>query len=382
MPREIKKSPTADVVIIGGGIIGCSIAFRLAQARLKVTVLDRGEPGGEASNAAAGMLAPQAETAESGPFYELCAASRDLYPGFVAELEELSGESVGYRRDGTLLVAMDDEECAKLENLCRAQPRAGLEPERLNAQEVHERVPGLSSDIRCGLFVPGDHWLDNERLMRALVGASKRLGVKFQAGCTARRLEVRGRRVEAAETESASGGGGTGSTISADRFVLAAGCWSGSLLEPLGFSLPVKPCRGQLIEFDSPQALPLVVRAGMNYLVPRPEQRIVVGTTAEYVGYEKAVTGEGLRSILERATRMAPLVRDLRFRRAWAGLRPDTADHLPILGYGELQNLIFATGHFRNGILLAPVTAQLISELLVSGSTSRSLEPYRPTRFA
>jgi len=137
-----------------------------------------------------------------------------------------------------------------------------------------------------------------------------------------------------------------------------------------------------MIEFESPQDFPLVVRASTHYLVPRAQRRIVAGTTTEYVGFEKAVTGEGLRSILEGAMRITPLVKQLRFRRAWSGLRPDTADHLPILGYGELDNLLFATGHFRNGILLAPITAQLISELLLAGSTSRPIEVYRPTRFA
>jgi glycine oxidase len=136
-----------------------------------------------------------------------------------------------------------------------------------------------------------------------------------------------------------------------------------------------------MIEFDSAADLPLPVRLGHHYLVPRSGSRVLAGTTQEYVGYEKAVTGGGLQSILEGTARLAPLVGDYRFRRAWAGLRPDTADHLPILGYGELENLIFATGHFRNGILLAPLTAQLISELFLTRSTSRSLEAYRPGRF-
>jgi glycine/D-amino acid oxidase-like deaminating enzyme len=136
-----------------------------------------------------------------------------------------------------------------------------------------------------------------------------------------------------------------------------------------------------MIEFEAPTDLPLTVRAGHHYFVPRASRRIIAGTTGEYVGFEKEVTGEGLRSILEGLERIAPMVKNLQFRRAWAGLRPDTPDHLPILGFGELENLVFATGHFRNGILLAPVTGQLISELVLSGSTSRPIEAYRPTRF-
>jgi glycine oxidase len=136
-----------------------------------------------------------------------------------------------------------------------------------------------------------------------------------------------------------------------------------------------------MLEFEAPRELPCVVRAGIHYLVPRPERRLLVGTTAEYTGFEKAVTAKGLFSILEGVVRLAPLVSELRFLRAWAGLRPDTADHLPILGYGEIENLVFATGHFRNGILLAPVTAEIIADLIFKGSTSRPIEAYRPTRF-
>ncbi|HLW79556.1 MAG TPA: FAD-dependent oxidoreductase, partial [Terriglobia bacterium] len=214
--------------------------------------------------------------------------------------------------------------------------------------------------------------IDNQLLTPAVAKAAERLGAEFLTHRTVTKISVAGSRVESVEASS---------RISAGSFILAAGCWSSGLVQPLGIEMPAQPCRGQMIEFDSPQEFPLVVRAGHHYLVPRAPHRVLVGTTAEHAGYEKEVTGEGLRSILEGVLRIAPTVKDLRFRRAWAGLRPDTADHLPVLGYGELDNLIFATGHFRNGILLAPVTAQLISELLLTGSTSRPVEAYRPTRF-
>ncbi len=383
MPRSTSSSRTVDVIVIGGGVIGCSIALRLAKSRLQVCVFDRGEPGGEASGAAAGMIAPQGEMVEPDAFFEFCAASRDLYSSFVAEIQELSGETVGYRSDGTLLVAISEQECQDLEQICRGQMGAGLPLERLTAQDVRERVPELSLHIRCGLFIPGDHWVDNERLTGALVKACHQLDVRFCARTAVTKLNVRNGRVESVQASpEAFPTGPMGSTFFADQFILAAGCWSPELAEPLGIPLPMEPCRGQMIEFDSPADFPMVVRAGRHYLVPRSLRRIVVGTTVEYAGFERAVTGEGLRSILEGASRISPLVKNFRFRRAWAGLRPDTADHLPILGYGELPNLIFATGHFRNGILLAPVTAQLISELLLKGSTSRPIEAYRPLRFA
>lgn len=382
MPQDPNSPRAADVIIIGAGLIGCAIAYRLAQSHLKVIVLERGEPGGEASQAAAGMLAPQGETVEPGPFFELCAASRNLYPNFLAEIEQLTGQLVDYHREGTLLVAIDEEESKRLEKIYQAQTRANLEIECLAAKAVLDRAPGLSPRIQCGLFISGDHWVDNERLMYALVNACQRLGVSFHAGNTVSGLNVRNGRVESVEAGPVSSG--ARSAYSAGHFVLAAGCWSRDLVAPLGIDLPMKPCRGQMIEFESDVALTqtmLTVRAGHHYLVPRPPGRILAGTTVEYAGFNKAVTGEGLRSILEGAARFAPLITNLRFRRAWAGLRPDTSDHLPILGYGELENLIFATGHFRNGILLAPVSAQLISELLVTGTTSHSIDVYSPWRF-
>jgi glycine oxidase len=381
MPDSASSSHTADVLVIGGGLIGCSVALRLAQARLRVCVLDRGEPGAEASTAAAGMLAPHGEAVETDAFFDLCVASRDLYPQFVAEVEELSGQSVGYRREGTMLVSRDEAGEKELDEVHRSQKRAGFELEQLSPTEAARRLAGLSPEIRGGLFVPGDHWVDNERLTAAVIAACRRLGVTICGERPVTKLIVRAGRVEGVE----AGYGPTaerGSTFSAGQVILAAGCWSRDLVAPLGLVLPMEPCRGQMLEFDAPAELPFVLRSGIHYLVPRTPQRVLVGTTAEYVGYEKAVTGEGLRSILEGAMRLYPGIRNLRLRRAWAGLRPDTTDHLPILGRGEIENLVFATGHFRNGILLAPITAQLISELMLQNSPSRPLDAYRPTRFA
>ncbi|MGO9269037.1 MAG: glycine oxidase ThiO [Terriglobia bacterium] len=388
------SSSSPDVLIIGGGVIGCGIALRLAQARLRVTMVERGEPGGEASSAAAGMIAPQGEATGFDAFFDLCQASRDLYASFIAEVEDLAGLArggIGYHREGALLLAADENQQAELEKIHHAQSSHGLPLERLAPEEVHRRSRGLSPHITGGLFVPGDHWVDNERLASALAVAGRRAGVTFHTHTAVTRLIQRGDRpgkIEGAEI-SAFGGAGkdpasAGSIISAGCCILAAGCWSSQLAASLRVDLPMQPCRGQMIEFEADEAdrkLPLVVRAGHHYVVPHAT-RILAGTTAEYVGFDKAVTGEGLSSILEGVGRIAPLVGGLRFRRAWAGLRPDTADHRPILGYGSVSNLIFATGHFRNGILLAPITAQLISELVLTGSSSVSLDPYGPGRFA
>ena len=386
MADSVGNPRTADAVIIGGGVIGCAIALRLAQARLKVLVLERGEFGGEASSAAAGMIAPQGEMLEFDDFFKLCAASRDLYPTFVAQIEDLNGtgscgQSLGYRRDGTLIIATNGSEGEELDRIYQTQRRHGLALERLKPEEVQRHVPGLSLETRCGLLVPGDHRVDNERLTPALIEAGKKLGVTYVGHTTALELSVRKDRVTAVVT--ANSRSNSTASYSAASFVLAAGCWSGELAAPLGIRLPVVPCRGQMIEFETPTDIPLAVREGRHYIVPRWPRRVLAGTTQEYAGHEKAVTGEGLRSILEGVGRFAPFVNKLKFHRAWAGLRPDTADHLPVLGRGQhIDNLIFATGHFRNGILLAPITAQLISELVVTGSTSQPIEAYRSDRFA
>jgi glycine oxidase len=368
------SSNTADVLVIGGGIIGCSIAWRLAQAGTKVTVLDRAEPGAEASSAAAGMLAPVGEMLTPRTFSELCVASNSLYPHFVAEIEESSGHPTGYRSDGSLLVALDEELEEELAEVHRTQSAQGFALRPLTAAEVHERQTGLSPQVRSGLFVPGDHWVDNERLTRALVVACRRAGVRFEAGHAVDKFHTRGDHLAGVTA-------GNAASFTAKTYVLATGCWSGEVAAGLGIHVPIIPCCGQMMEFEAPRELPYVVRAGIHYLVPRPERRVLLGTTAEYTGFEKAVTAKGLHSILEGALRLSPQVSEFRFLRAWAGLRPDTADHLPILGYGEIENLVFATGHFRNGILLAPVTAEIIADIILKGSTDRLIEAYRPTRF-
>ena len=380
MASVSNSSRAADVIVIGGGLIGSSIALRLAQAKLQVLVFDRGEPGAEASSAAAGMIGPQGETAEPDAFFALCAASHALFPAFVEEIEDLSGQDVDFRREGSLLVAVDEKQVAQLEKLFWNQSRAGLPLERLTLASLSQEMPGLSNKVRLALGASEDHWVDNGKLTRAVIETAQRLGVRFYARCAVEHLSIRENHVEAIQA-SCGLAGSEPTLFSAGCFVLAAGCWSGSLAAQAGLPLSMQPCRGQMMEFESPREVPYVVRAGTHYLVPRSARRVVVGTTTEYAGFEKTVTAEGLQSILKGAMRFAPFLKDCAFLRAWAGLRPDTPDHLPVLGYGKLDNFILATGHFRHGILLAPITAQQISQLVLTRSTSLSLEAYRPTRF-
>lgn len=374
---ELGASENTDVIVIGGGLIGCAIALRLAQAKLRVAVVDRGEPGCEASGAGAGMIAPQGETTEPDDLYALCAASRDLYPAFAAEVEDLSGQSVGFSEEGTLFAALDESQAAELDRVYHAQTAAGLTVERLGSDEARRLCPQLTPAARCVLLMAGDHRVDNEVLSRALQAACRRLGVTFHLDTAVTRLRARSGHVERAEARN----GARAQRFSAGVFVLAAGAWSGEIAASLGITVPTQPCRGQLIELEGADDFSLTLRAGHHYLVPRSGGRLVAGSNMEYVGFSKEVTAAGLRSILAAAETMAPSVGRMHFRRAWAGFRPDTADHLPILGRAEPANLVFATGHFRNGILLTPVTAKLISELIVNGSSQRPIEAYSPMRF-
>ncbi|TAM84255.1 MAG: glycine oxidase ThiO [Acidobacteria bacterium] len=380
MAHTLDSTKRADIVIVGGGIIGSAIALRLARSGASVAVIDRGQPCSEASGAAAGMIAPQGEVIEPEPFSKLCTDSRDLYPEFVAEVEELSQEHVGYRRDGTLLVAIEENECEELEHVYRKQIALGLPLERLSNDHVLERFSGLSSQIELALFVKGDHWVNNERLTHALIRAGENSGVTFHWNCTVTGFKAQGDQVESVRVLPQ--GSAAEDIVSTGRVVLSAGCWSGQLAETLGVSLPIAPCHGEMIEFETPSDIPYVVRAGINYVVPRGPQGAVAGTTARWGSFEKAVTANGLHSIIQGLTRILPIAKDFKFRRAWAGLRPDTKDHLPVLGLGLMRNLIFATGHFRNGILLAPITAKLIAELVLTGASSHSLDLYSPSRFA
>jgi len=372
MTLATSSSRQPDAVVIGGGLIGSSIALRLAQAGMQVTVFDRGPAGREASSAAAGMIAPQAEKMGSPDFEDLCRSSHSIYPEFAAEIEALSGQKVNYRRDGTLLLALDNEQSRELDEIERHAASGTVE--RLDSEAAGRRVPGLAADVRRALFLSGDHWVDNERLTQAVIGAARSQGVIFRENTPVRSIRVRHDRVEGIETDN--------DRIGAGEIILAAGCWSGTLAATAGFELPMEPCRGQMLEFELDSALTVVVRAGHSYLVPRQGKVVVVGTTAEYAGFDSVVTADGIAEVLRAARCFAPFLSKGRFRRAWAGLRPDTSDHLPVLGRCGIRGLTFAAGHFRNGILLAPITARLIADVVVNKSAPPVLETFGAERFA
>ncbi len=360
-------------VIVGGGIMGCSIALELAQAGLEVTVLERAIPGAEASTAAAGMLAPQLEAKAPGAMLELSMRSRALYPAWARQLESASGVEIGYLESGALQLAFTEHELHELDATVAWQQAASLRATLLSGDEVLALEPNVSGDVRGAAHFPDDHQVDPRRLMQALSTATAKAGVTFRTGYVRRVID---------EAGAATGVDLDGEAVRADLTIVAAGSWSslvpGAHLDPQH----LKPARGQLLELKL--RLPPtrhLLKAGSSYVVPRADGRVICGATVELVGYDKRVTAEGLATVLSQALRCCPALKAATFTEAWAGLRPSTADDLPLLGEGALKNLVIASGHHRNGILLAPITARLVTQLITGQRLSMSLSAFNPTRF-
>ena len=366
---------TADVVIVGGGVIGCAIARRAAKEGLSVVVVERGTPGMEASWAAAGMLSPLAEADRPGPFLDLLLAARETYPAYAAALREETGVDVAYADEGTLYAALREEDEAELEARWRWQSAAGLPVERLAEEEARRVEPALSPAVRAALRFPGDHQVDNRALAFALWSAASRAGAAFRLGLNAVRLLRDGGR--AAGIACAGG-----ERIAAGAVVLAGGAWAGRL-DGLPRPLPVEPVHGQLLALEAePPLFRHVVDTPRCYLVPRASGRLIVGATVERTGDRKAVTPWGLRRLLDGAVEAAPALEHAPLAEAWSGLRPGTPDGFPILGPDpDLPNLVYAAGHYRNGILLAPLTGERVGAFLSRGEWCADVRPFGIGRF-
>ena len=364
----------SDVIIVGGGVIGCSIGLKLAEAGLKVTLLERGRIGCEASRAAAGMLATQSETTVAGPFFDLCLRSRSMYREFAAHLMEASGIDIEYKDEGMVFVMLHAGEAEEAARWVSWQTEAGLTLERIAASAIRDWEPAVTESATGAIFIPGDHQVENRRLMDALEVAIKRAGVQL----------IEGAEVSALTTElgRVTGVISNGQRLDAGVVVVAAGTWSSPLLEPLAPRVQVTPARGQMVALRG-RGCPITraLHSRRVYIVPRRDGRILVGSTVDYAGFEKAVTVSGIGSLLSAAIELAPSLREFEIAETWSGLRPDTSDHLPVLGSVGVDGLVVATGHFRNGILLAPVTAELIAELIVTGRSPSALKPFTSERF-
>jgi glycine oxidase len=363
----------ADVVVVGAGVQGCVVALRLAQGGKRVLVLERAIPGAEASSAAGGILSPGVEAVEPGPFQALCAASLDRYESFAGEVERLSGLWVAFRRLGTLEIALDDAHARVLAARAARLGKHGLPVEVLDDAALRRLEPAASPGARGALHFPDEASLDPRLLARALYLAAARSGATFLTG-QVRRVVVEGGRAAGVEHESGR--------IEAEAVVLAAGSWTG-LVE--GHGLPpgsVRPVRGQIAVMETrPPLLSRVIFSGRGYLVPRPDGRILAGSTMEEVGFEKAVTAEGLRTVLDIAIEIAPALGKAPVVETWSNFRPASPDGEPILGQGTIPGLFYATGHTRNGILLAPITADAIAAAVLGRTPPVDLGPFSAARL-
>lgn len=361
-----------DVGVVGAGVIGLCIARELARDGASVVVIDRGEPFRHASWAAAGMLSPQAEANAAGPLLDFLLRAREVYPAHAAELREETDLDIGYRAHGTLLLALDDADEARLEERLRWQREAGLAVERLSAEQVHREEKGLAPNLRWALHFAGDHQVDNRLLGTALRAAANAAGATVRLGAGVRRLRPKDGCALVLED---------GGRIEVGTAVLAAGCWSGTI-DGLPRPLPVEPVHGELVSLRAdPPIHRHTIGSAHAYLVPRADGRLILGTTVERIGFRTRVTAGGLHRILEGGFAMSPELAERPVIDHWAGLRPGTPDNLPILGRDpEAKNLIYATGHFRNGILLAPLTGRVVADL-VMGRETPDLAPFRPDRF-
>lgn len=369
-----------DVVIIGAGVCGLGIAWRLAQRGIAVTVLDRGQVGAGASHVAAGMLAACAE-AEPGEeaLVGLGRHAQALWPGFAAELQETTGLDLGLRREGTLVVALTADDRARLTHHHAFQQSLGLPLDWLSPAEVRQREPYLAAGLAGAMFSPEDHQVDPRVLVAALAMAAEAAGAELRPHTA----------VTAIVTENGRAAGvwlADGTLVSAGTVVLAAGAWSRGIEGlPAEARPPVRPIKGQVIALQMDSAAPLlshVVWAPGCYLVPRTDGRLLIGATVEEKGFDTAITAGGVLSLIEAAWRVLPGIEELPILETTVGHRPGSRDDAPILGTSEVEGLIYATGHHRNGILLAPVTADAIAQLAAGEGTDPAIEPFGMERFA
>ena len=376
-----------DVIVVGGGLVGCLTARALADEGRRVTLFEKGaELGLQASTAAAGMLSPQMEWAEdmlpdSPAMLDLCFAAREPWPAFVARLEAETGIALHYREDGTLVVALTDGEAADLEERAAAQRRRGLRAEWLDADAAREREPGLSPAARGVLFLPDDHQVDPLPLMAgAAASIAGRPEVEVVTGTAVSAIESTGSRVTGVATAGARAA--RGSTVRrAEVVVLAAGAWSAGI-EGLPRPLAVRPVKGQMAALR-PARIPIrhVVGGRGAYCVPRDDGRVVVGATVEDAGFDETVDPAAVEALVAVASAAVPALRAAPVESRWSGLRPGTADELPILGRDpDLAGLLYATGHYRNGILLAPLTAELVAAEVRGSPLPLDLDPFSVAR--
>lgn len=368
---------TYDVAIIGGGIIGVTIALELAREKLTVVLLDRQQPGREASWAAAGMLSPAPDSPRDMPLVPLSRRSLQLYPEFVTAIEDESGKLTGYARSGALEIFCGPKGEADRDATVALHRRLGLSAEPMELETARQWETSIGPSAAAASWLPDEGTVEPRLLMDAVLGATQHYGVEIRPDCEATGLLRR--------SERCVGLVAGGEHVMAGAVIVAAGCYSAQILEAstLASCAPTRPVRGQMLGLRSDSVrLRRVVRSHRAYLVPRGDGRIVAGSTLEDVGFKKQVTPAGISHVLGGALEMCPALAEAEVFETWSGLRPGTPDDLPIIGPTEIEGLLVATGHYRNGILLAPVTAKLMRNFLTRQHTDFDSQPFSPLRFA
>ncbi|MBP1932736.1 glycine oxidase ThiO [Ammoniphilus resinae] len=364
-----------DVAIIGGGVIGASIAYQLVKRGMKVVLLEKGRVVSQASSAAAGMLAAQAEfEEETGSLFQLAVQSRELFPQISSELKEASGIDIGLVQQGMLKVALTEGEAQQLQNIIRIQQAAGQSAEWLSASEVKEKEPNLSQHVLGAMYIPGDGQVIAPELSLGFVKSAATLGAVIKEFSEVKSLLIEDGRVKGVVTRE--------ETIYAGKVVLAAGAWSDELLQEIGINLAVYPVKGECFSVLTHQSLVTsTIFSHGCYLVPKRGGRLVVGATMVEHTYDKRVSVEGMSLLLERAKRLLPTISQAEWEKGWAGTRPQTKDGLPYLGeHPDYPGVFVAAGHYRNGILLSPITGVLIADLIEGNSSTIDLQPFRIMR--
>ncbi len=370
-----RRCPIAkpDVIIVGGGIIACSIAFHLAKAGVRPLVLEKTAVAAEASSGGAGLLSAQAHTDEPGALFDLKLASRALYPALADELRERTDMDIEYRRIGHVVPAFSEAAAACVRARVSWQTAQGLPAQWLAAAEAREFEPGLPAGIHGAGWFPEDNHINSTNTTQALAGAVTRMGGTVRVECPVTDLVRDGDRITGVRTAQ--------ETIFAAEVVVAAGAWSGEFEAAAGIPLPVFPAKGQIVVARLPKPAAQHVVYEEVYVIPRAMGEHIIGSTVEYVGFDKRVTVEAIVGLLGEATRLVPALRDAEMVASYGCLRPASADGLPLLGrVAGRPGLVVSTGHFRNGILLAPITGVLIAELIVHNRTAIPLAPFRPDR--
>jgi glycine oxidase len=377
MPRAPRlKRPNISVVIVGGGVMGCAAAHELARRGVRVTVLERSVPGAEASGAAAGILGAQVESHRPGPLSELALLSRKLFPQLVRDLERTSGIALGYRRSGVLKVSYAAGELTRLARELAWQKKAKLPLERLTRAALLTREPALSREVAGGIWFEEDATLEPRALLSALRISAEKAGAEFRSGSFVKRIAEQGGRALGVELDD-------GNLVKGSHVVLAAGSWTSLLAAAPNEKARVVPARGQIVELTTSVPLLSSIVFGPDcYLVPRADGRLLIGSTLELVGFRRGVTAGAVAKLLSAAIRLVPALAEADLSSSWSSFRPYTQDELPLLGPSATKGLLLMSGHYRNGILLAPISAQIVAACVLGEKPPLNLAPFSPDRRA